>query len=294
MTVTRALFGLLVLLACLNVVLFGNNLELGRKRKLGDGCYHVFLDVGSNIGVHSRFLFEPSKYPDAKTGRRLFNEHFGGEESRDNRDICSFAFEPNPVHVTRHRELSEAYSKKGWRYVFIPAGVSDRDGNLTFYHQGGEKEEQSEEWGFGMTEYRRGKGTAVNIPVVRLAQWLKDEIKDRKMPSRVHGDGDMPPKVVMKMDVESAEYAVLPDLAYTGVACELVDFIFGEFHGVDVKYEDTGLELSHEVSRDKLRATVEFLNSVRECKTTLVEEDDEAYLHDGVPFPTKCHLGRCD
>lgn len=138
------------------------------------------------------------------------------------------------------------------------------------------------------------------------------------MPSRVHGDGDMPPKVVMKMDVESAEYAVLPDLAYTGVACvslfyhvhfqrktltllnsprasqELVDFIFGEFHGVDVKYEDTGLELSHEVSRDKLRATVEFLNSVRECKTTLVEEDDEAYLHDGVPFPTKCHLGRCD
>lgn len=39
------------------------------------------------------------------------------------------------------------------------------------------------------------------------------------MPSRVHGDGDMPPKVVMKMDVESAEYAVLPDLAYTGVAC---------------------------------------------------------------------------
>ena len=129
----------------------------------------------------------------------------------------------------------------------------------------------------------------------------------------------MPPKVVMKMDVESAEYAVLPDLAYTGVACvslfchlpfpaedlysveltsrasqEVVDFIFGEFHGVDVKYEDTGLELSHEVSRDKLRATVEFLNSVRECKTTLVEEDDEAYLHDGVPFPTKCHLGRCD
>ena len=67
----------------------------------------LLLSRRSNIGVHSRFLFEPSKYPDATTGRRLFNEHFGDEESRDNRDICSFAFEPNPVHVTRHRELSE-------------------------------------------------------------------------------------------------------------------------------------------------------------------------------------------
>ena len=68
---------------------------------------YLRLSRRSNIGVHSRFLFEPSKYPDAKTGRRLFNEHFGDEESRDNRDICSFAFEPNPVHVTRHRELAE-------------------------------------------------------------------------------------------------------------------------------------------------------------------------------------------
>lgn len=33
--------------------------------KLGDGCYHIFLDVGANIGVHTRFLFEPMKYPEA-------------------------------------------------------------------------------------------------------------------------------------------------------------------------------------------------------------------------------------
>ena len=27
-----------------------------------DGCYHVFLDVGSNIGNHVRFLYEPQLY----------------------------------------------------------------------------------------------------------------------------------------------------------------------------------------------------------------------------------------
>ena len=32
-------------------------------KRLGDGCYHVFLDVGSNRGVHGRFFYEPELYP---------------------------------------------------------------------------------------------------------------------------------------------------------------------------------------------------------------------------------------
>ena len=30
----------------------------GDKHRQGDGCFHIFLDVGANIGVHGRFLFE--------------------------------------------------------------------------------------------------------------------------------------------------------------------------------------------------------------------------------------------
>ena len=42
---------------------YGSRLE-GRKRvKLGDGCRHVFLDVGANLAVHVRFLME---------GKRVF------------------------------------------------------------------------------------------------------------------------------------------------------------------------------------------------------------------------------
>ena len=63
-----------------------------QRAQLADGCYHVFLDIGANLGVHSQFLFEPEKYPDAKFARRIFDEDFGIR--RDNRDICVFAFEP--------------------------------------------------------------------------------------------------------------------------------------------------------------------------------------------------------
>jgi hypothetical protein len=32
------------------------------KRKL-EGCHHAFFDLGANIGVHTRFIFEPELYP---------------------------------------------------------------------------------------------------------------------------------------------------------------------------------------------------------------------------------------
>ena len=40
------------------------------------GCTNVFLDLGANIGVSSRFLFEPHKYPDA-TFLKVLDMAFG-------------------------------------------------------------------------------------------------------------------------------------------------------------------------------------------------------------------------
>ena len=48
-----------------------------RQPKLGDGCYHVFLDVGSNIGVHARFLYEPDLFPEPRSSVATFAKEFG-------------------------------------------------------------------------------------------------------------------------------------------------------------------------------------------------------------------------
>ena len=42
--------------------------------KLGDGCYHIFLDMGANVGVHGRFLLEPDKYEGAGTAQAIYNK----------------------------------------------------------------------------------------------------------------------------------------------------------------------------------------------------------------------------
>ena len=43
----------------------------------GSGCDSVYLDVGTNIGVQLRKLYEPHKYPGAPV-LRIFDEVFGG------------------------------------------------------------------------------------------------------------------------------------------------------------------------------------------------------------------------
>lgn len=101
-----------------------------RKSKLADGCYHVLLGVGANIGVNVRFLYEPHLYPKAHKVWKLFDDEFGS--SRDNGDQCVFAFQPNPAHGQRFENLTTAYTKMGWRYQHFMAGVSDIDGRWIF------------------------------------------------------------------------------------------------------------------------------------------------------------------
>eukprot|EP00529_Nitzschia_sp_RCC80_P024038 CAMPEP_0113471506 /NCGR_PEP_ID=MMETSP0014_2-20120614/17011_1 /TAXON_ID=2857 /ORGANISM="Nitzschia sp." /LENGTH=454 /DNA_ID=CAMNT_0000364139 /DNA_START=168 /DNA_END=1532 /DNA_ORIENTATION=+ /assembly_acc=CAM_ASM_000159 len=248
--------------------------------KLADGCYHVFLDVGSNIGNHVRFLYEPQLYPNAKVAKRFFDDAFffgggvGGSSSssssassssssssnrnrntnrntnrNNNRNICVFSFEPNPDHNERHRQLQQAYQRKGWRYHPINAGVGHQYGNITFYHTG-------DDLGFTSKQSScRKRCDPVTVPVIKLSDWIKHEIEGRTIPEYDHsqgdGDGDdddgkdeasasspvtipppppPPPRVVMKMDIEMMEYEVFPDLMLSGVLCRNIDSMIGEFH----------------------------------------------------------------
>jgi hypothetical protein len=115
-----------------------------RKVAIADGCYHVFLDLGSNIGVHGRFLMEPDFYQLSKLAVSLFEDEFGS--GRDNRDFCIFAFEPNPQHYQRQTELAAAYAAMGWRYAYIPAGIGRDDESITFY--GMARDAGQKDWGY--------------------------------------------------------------------------------------------------------------------------------------------------
>ena len=96
-------------------------------------CQHVYLDVGSNIGVQIRKLFEPTKYPGYKVAS-TFNKHFGALGSSRQKNVCALGLEANPRHAPRLAEIAAAYNARGWRTHFLaPVAASVANGKVTFY-----------------------------------------------------------------------------------------------------------------------------------------------------------------
>ena len=102
-----------------------------------DGCYHVYLDVGSNVGIQIRKLFEPSKYPDAAV-HPIYDLNFGTFENRqrDGNDykVCAVGFEPNFQHTAYLKNLEKIYNGCGWKVkIYTDTAVSDHNGAATFF-----------------------------------------------------------------------------------------------------------------------------------------------------------------
>lgn len=283
------------------------NNQQRRRPKLGDGCRHVFLDVGSNIGVHGRILFEPHLYPIRNStnaftqtenvvtfsARTFFKEQLGPEDERVNTDICIFSFEPNPRHVQRQKELEEVYNKLGWRYHFIHAGVSDVDSEITFYHIG--KGVKVLERGFTMIKERCHR-TCIpeKVKVFRLSDWINNEIHDRIIPDDImeYRDSVLAPRVVMKLDIEMAEWVVLPDLITSGVLCQNVIALLAEFHLYEhrrdypIHFLQNNWTLHTYKEAEVLKEEmIGMINRNKLCSAKIIEGDDESYELDGMPFP---------
>ncbi|KAL7532108.1 hypothetical protein ACHAWF_004013 [Thalassiosira exigua] len=266
-----------------------------RRRKVGDGCYHVFLDVGSNIGIHARFLYEPDRYPESKSSVPAFAREFG--YPRDNRDCCVFSFEPNPKFEQRHLDLEKAYKAMGWRYTPILAGASNIDGNMTFYHSAFEKE--AWENGFSAVTPKTLYGanaTKKTVKIIRLASWIRDEIEGREIPTNQHSElHSNRPKVVMKLDIEGLEFSVFPDLLLTGALCNNISFLMGEFHYGPGNWNyypikltsDAKHKLHHRKEGEQLAQQILHLVDITEnCMTRISLDDDESYLTDPHELPS--------
>lgn len=271
------------------------------EQKLGDGCYHVYLDVGSNIGMHGRFVFEPKAFPGNRSNwaypqhvkmMHIFDENFGKDRdiNSKNGNVCVFAFEPNPVHRARHLQLKEFYKKLDLRYHPIPFGVGDQDGTITFYHQ---DQGKNNEWGFSAKkiydkeDISRSKNvTEVEVDVIRLSTWIRKNILGRNIPE-IYPPPSNAPKVLMKLDVEGMEYILLPDLMFSGVLCEAVDLITTELHPFSVhmnpseKTKRGGLKLKNKREAKQFGSILlQAFHSLRndDCKLSRIELlDDESY-----------------
>ena len=167
----------------------------------------------------------------------------------------------------------------------MPYGVSDSDGNLTFYRNlESSNGVENEEWGF--SSFKAGQTTVTDetvvVPLIDLTQWIVKEVSDRIVPEKTEYNQG-PPRVIMKMDVEGSEYRTLFRLYKTSVY-KVFHAILGEHHPWAFPQEIDGRQFH---SKKSLR---QYFGEL----TLLLEEDggpgfrafeDEHYLHDGMPYP---------
>ena len=93
-------------------------------------CSRIYLDVGSNIGVQVRKLYEPAKYTGAAVLHQ-FTKVFGDLALRRT-TVCALGIEPNPNQQPRLQALEAAYNTRGFRTHFYPYAAWSEEGTMTF------------------------------------------------------------------------------------------------------------------------------------------------------------------
>jgi len=271
--------------------------DKGELYAKADGCRYVYLDVGANIGVHNRFLFESSKYPVKDGAAKLFDIFF--PDNRNRSDVCAFAFEPNPSLQPRLQSVAAAYAKMGWRLTIMPFAAWLANTDLKFYHQNysqfgidGRKLNISPDRGSSAVRHNLAVGYDL-VPAIDLGAWVNEHVHSRIIPPPQHPD-DPPAAIVMKMDVEGAEFEVLPKMLYDGALCNITA-AFVEWHG----YLDPAFCKPHCDSRPALDLLFSRAEEMG-CKWKIygtsetTRYTDEVYGLDGVPLPGEAASGHVE
>ena len=223
------------------------------RRSEFEDCKMVYLDVGSNIGVQVRKLFEPSRYPGAPV-LPLFDKYFGVNRNMS-KHLCAIGVEMNPSHTLRLAALETHYREKcGYSVRFFKeTAASTRDGMVDFWTDG---YKPNNEWGASQVEWGSNLKSRI-ANALDLVRFITSDI------------APFASVVVMKLDVEGAEYDLLPQLLMKGVLCHM-DLIFTEYHPWLASRQKVDVV-------DHINTLIENMPS---CRTVLSSLDDESYHHD--------------
>lgn len=248
-------------------------------------CTSIFLDVGSNMGVQVRKLFEPELYPDAPFLRE-FDASFGSAAERrapaKESGLCALGLEPNPEHMERLQAIETAYKKRGWHAHFYPFAAWNSEGHMGFNMTG--RRDNAED-GTNLDAHLDAKsagsdGSTVsdfNVRTIDLAAFVST------LPA---------PVKIMKMDIEGAEYATLTSMLRLKSLCGAhVERAFIEVHawGEIKDWSQGGDGISalgggvHPRSFDAVQQRMKELAESDTCVgpvTDISELDDETYSED--------------
>ena len=125
-------------------------------------------------------------------------------------------------YVSMLQDIESSYRKCGWMVKFMTeTAVSDHQGTSKFFT---DEDYKNMEFGGGILSPKLYKIATENasstslpptkkVALIKLSEFLKNVVGKRQIPPIAV---DLPPTVVMKMDIEGSEVDVMPDLIFNG------------------------------------------------------------------------------
>ena len=231
-------------------------------------CQHLYMDLGSNIGIQIRKLYQPEYYRKAPI-LRYYMRTFGF----DRKSVCSIGFEGNPAHTNPLNIVQKGYNDAGYHCtIFTETAVSTVDGPTAFYSDIASLPIYKQ-WGASL-EFRRGTHAEHANSSVYGVDFNKFFLKVYDVWTQTSNYSPTKSKVMVKVDVEGSEQELMPHLLAGGSLCKM-NVIISEWHPRMDNVKSIEPHLRAVISR------------VRTCKHEMINLDDETY-GDGnhtVPFP---------
>jgi hypothetical protein len=235
----------------------------------------IYLDIGTNVAVQIRKLYDPLKFPGAMV-LPIFDKYFGDDREK----VCAVGFEPNSAH-TQYLKTVNAYFEKHLlpAYVFTEVAVSSHRGNTTFFTDP-QAPKQVHQWGASLAPWNAGNNRAsVTVQLVDLHNFVLNVVVPIVKVERLK-TGRAPP-IIMKMDIEGAEFVVLPAMIVSGALCHL-DLMFAEWHEDNMRLS---MPERCNLTREEILSAFEGLRATnRACNVEFNDLDDESYV-DGTAIP---------
>lgn len=235
--------------------------EISKLRKLASpfqSCKQFYVDLGSNVGVQVRKLYQPELYPEAAV-LPIFEQYFGsGHHRRSNKQLCSVGFEMNPKHTERLKLLESFHVQCNFRtFFYTETAVASYDGSIPFWS---DHDVQHHEWGASTVHNWNNDTEFEKVNCINISRFFHENI----LP--------FAESIVVKLDIEGQELNVIPSLLTYGVLCN-IDTIFLESHEHMMPANDKSDYI------DMIKSLSSILNRAG-CKTRILYIDDESYIRD--------------
>jgi len=156
----------------------------------------------------------------------IFDKYFGPIKSRlEAGTVCAVGWEPNPAHSPVLAKLEEAYNRCGWKVkIHTQTGVGAHQEET--HYQAIDYAKKGDGIG-GQIRDNAGEGTT-SVVSMRIAAFINHVVATRRIPKEEGGE-ELPPAVVMKLDVEGKEMEVIPDLVLSGALAH-IDTLHVDWH----------------------------------------------------------------